>query len=258
MKKNVISSTNEEDCHVSFFKPVSLRATKNRNMVLWLVSIWAVAIFGFQILLKVTGKPTPEPTHVEFIQVWNQVKAGNADDQEMKVFSKSVLQVLGKVYIKADYKSALENAFSWSVFQLENNDREHLLAQIQGFEQATNQSSSVLDSKYLSAKLLLETDISALLDIPTDDARRTAIPFSVKSSAIGDFSDQNKATVARAMDLYLIHNRSVLTDTKFLGFPFHYFYTAVFLLCLFIGLCWFYCVRTDKIESEFFKSKSEA
>ncbi|RKX20065.1 MAG: hypothetical protein DRP35_06675 [Candidatus Zixiibacteriota bacterium] len=34
---------------------------------------------------------------------------------------------------------------------------------------------------------------------------------------------------------------------RFLGFPFHYFYTAVFLLVLFVGLCWIFCFQTDRI-----------
>lgn len=241
---------NQNDYHVSFFKPVSTRARKNRNMTVWLVAIWAIAIFGFQILLKIIGKPTPEPAHTEFIQVWDNVQSGNADNQDMKVFSNSVLQVLAKVYIKAEHKAALENAFSWSIFQMVEEEDELLLVHVQNFERVMNQNLSILDSEYLSAKLALEINVASLLDIAAEDVRRAAIPFSIKSHAIGQFSDENKAIVASAMNLYLIHNRSVLTDTKFLGFPFHYFYTAVFLLCLFISLCWIYCVRTDKIEME--------
>ena len=164
------------------------------------------------------------------------------------------MQVLAKVYIKDHYKEALENAFSWSVFQLTDDEDEKFLGHVQDFERVMNQNSSILDGDYLSAKLALETNIAFLLDVAPEDTRRIAIPFSVKSNAMEQFSDENKAIVASAMDLYLIHNRSVLTDTKFLGFPFHYFYTAVFLLCLFIGLCWIYCVRTDKIDMEHFKS----
>lgn len=51
-----------------------------------------------------------------------------------------------------------------------------------------------------------------------------------------------------AMELYLTHNRSGLTDTRFLGFPFHYWYTAQFLLILFIGLCLIYARATDKMN----------
>jgi putative solute:sodium symporter small subunit len=47
------------------------------------------------------------------------------------------------------------------------------------------------------------------------------------------------------MKLYLTHNQSVLTDTRFLGFPFHYFYTAFFLLVLFVFLCILYNLRME-------------
>ena len=49
-----------------------------------------------------------------------------------------------------------------------------------------------------------------------------------------------------AMEKYLIHNRSFLTDSSFLGFPLHYFYTAQFLLILFIVLCLIYAKAVDK------------
>ena len=48
-----------EGYHISFFKPTTERARANRNMVLWLVTVWFVAIFGFQILLKILEKPVP-------------------------------------------------------------------------------------------------------------------------------------------------------------------------------------------------------
>ncbi len=244
----------QNDYHFSFFKPGSLRAKKNRNLTLLLVSIWAVGIFGFQILLKVTGKPTPEPAHVEFHQVWNQVQDGEAEILELRTFSKSVLQVLAKVYIKPEYKSALENAFSWSVFQLAGEDPGFLLEKLNSFEQASALGISILDPAYLASKTGLEAGVADLLGLDAKDARRMAIPFSLKSNLIDQLSLENQSVVEKAMNLYLVHNRSVITDTKFLGFPFHYFYTAVFLLCLFISLCWIYCVRTDKIEKEFFLS----
>jgi putative solute:sodium symporter small subunit len=65
------------------------------------------------------------------------------------------------------------------------------------------------------------------------------------------FEDSERAQLTGIMGLYLIHNRSALTDAKFLGFPFHYFYTAVFLLILFVGLCWLYCVRTDMYNKKY-------
>ena len=61
---------------------------------------------------------------------------------------------------------------------------------------------------------------------------------------------EQQALTKEIMDRYLIHNRSVLTDTIFLGFPLHYFYTAVFLLVLFVGLCLGYCLMMERLEKE--------
>ena len=72
------------------------------------------------------------------------------------------------------------------------------------------------------------------------------LPLELRTSGVDIFTDKNRAIVETCMPFYMTHNRSVLTDTTFLGFPFHYLYTAVFLLILFIGLCWVYCYKVDK------------
>ena len=64
------------DYHISFFKPTTKIARLNRDIVVFLVVIWTIAIFGFQIALKVFEKPSPEPAYLDFEQVWDQV-AGN-------------------------------------------------------------------------------------------------------------------------------------------------------------------------------------
>ena len=56
----------KNDYHISFFKPTTDIARLNRNIVVFLVCIWTVAIFGFQIALKVFEKPTPEPAYLAF------------------------------------------------------------------------------------------------------------------------------------------------------------------------------------------------
>lgn len=40
------------DYRISFFKPTTPQARTNRNMVVWLVLIWFIAIFGFQTMLR--------------------------------------------------------------------------------------------------------------------------------------------------------------------------------------------------------------
>lgn len=239
---------NQNDYHVSFFKPVTNRARKNRTMVLWLIIIWATAIFGFQILLRVIEKPTPEPAYVTYSEVWDNVNTGNAAKEEIKAFSNSVLTVLGKVYIKPEYETALTNAFSWSILQVAGEHEEELHKIVLDFQKLNEENGNILDQNYIDTKELLTDKISTILDISENDPRKNVAPFSIDKDKIGVFSEDNKILVAEAMPMYLIHNRSVLTDTIFLGFPFHYFFTAVFLLVLFIGLCLIYCIQTDKIE----------
>lgn len=245
---------NQNDYHVSFFKPVTNRARKNRTMVLWLITIWATAIFGFQILLRVIEKPTPEPAYVSYSEAWESVKIGNADEQELKVFSNSVLTVLGKVYIKPEFKSALVNAFSWSLLQIAGEHEEVLTEMAVDFQRLTEESDNILDQDYIDIRETLSNKISVILNISENDPRRSIAPFMLDNEVSDIFSEDNKTLVAEAMPMYLIHNRSVLTDTIFLGFPFHYFFTAVFLLVLFIGLCLIYCIQTDKIERKEQKS----
>ena len=64
-------------------------------------------------------------------------------------------------------------------------------------------------------------------------------------------TSEEKEKLPQIMDKFLIHNRSVLTDTTFIGFPFHYFYTAVFLLVLFVGLCYLYAKQIERLNNQF-------
>ena len=61
---------NTNEYHISFFKPTTPQAKANRNLTLLLVLIWAVAVFGFHIVLRLIEKPVPEPILAEFEQVW--------------------------------------------------------------------------------------------------------------------------------------------------------------------------------------------
>ena len=66
-----------QDYHISFFKPTTPQATANRNLVIWLVLIWFVAIFGFHILLRIVEEPTPEPAYLTFQNAWETMENGS-------------------------------------------------------------------------------------------------------------------------------------------------------------------------------------
>jgi len=237
------------DYHISFFKPTTPHAVANRNMVLWLVLIWFVTIFGFHFLLWLIEKPTPEQAFTTFEQVWPGIEAGNGNESDLQAFGQATLSVLGKIAIAEDDRSVLDKALSWSVYQL-SEDREGLLQKIAAFEQMKDKITELSDANYIAAKSELSDRLSPALKLSALDVRSKILPLELTTAEIKNMSESTRQKLPIVMRKYLVHNQSFLTDFKFLGFPFHYFYTAIFLLVLFVGLCWLYCVRTDQVNAK--------
>ena len=240
----------QNDYHFSFFKPTTESARHNRNMVVQLVLIWAVALFGFQILLKILEKPVPEPSYTLVETSWQAIESGTPALSDYQGAGQAVLSVLGKIAIQADDKLLLENALSWMVYQI-SDQKEDLKSTISEFEIVSAAITDISDEAYVAKKNELIPVLAELLALNELDVRSKIAPLSVKSALMESFEDSGREQMMETMGLYLIHNRSALTDAKFLGFPFHYFYTAVFLLILFVGLCWLYCVRTDMFNKKY-------
>jgi putative solute:sodium symporter small subunit len=238
--------------HFSFFKPSTDSARRNRNMVVQLVLIWAVAIFGFHFLLKVLSKPTPQPVYALYEESWPAITAGNATVSEYQQSAQAALSVLGKVSIQPQHRQALDNAISWFAWKVADSAQQsQLLPELIAFESIAAEITDIRDTRYVEQKMKLVPVLAGLYGLDPVDVRAKIAPLEVHSSMLESFSEENRNLFMESMDLYLIHNRSVLTDFRFLGFPFHYFYTAVFLLILFVGLCWLYCVRTDMFNRKY-------
>lgn len=242
--------SSQNDYHISFFKPTTDSARKNRNMVVQLVLIWAVAIFGFQITLKIIEKPVPEPAYTAFESSWKAIDAGFPSTPDLQIAGQSVLSVLGKVAIKPEHREVLDNALSTFAYQI-SDQKEDLKSAFSAFEEFAASTTVITDEAYVAKKNELIPILAGLFDLNSLDVRSKIAPLEVKSSLMESFDVSGKEALVDIMGLYLIHNRSVLTDTPFLGFPFHYFYTAVFLLMLFVVLCWLYCVRTDLFNKKY-------
>ncbi len=235
------------DYRISFFKPATEMARLNRNIVISLVIIWTVTIFGFQIALKVISKPTPEPAYLAFEQVWDQVSSGNASQEDLQVFAQVSLSVLGKNFIDPEHRKAMDNGLSWSLIQLAGPDKGKILRQdIAAFEKLKGEIDNITDPEYVNARNKLASGVSPVLGLSPGDVRTTLVSIELNSSMMDALSTESREAIPAAMALYLVHPQSFLTDVRVLGFPFHYFYTAVFLLVLFVGLCWLYCVRADR------------
>ena len=204
---------------VNFFKPKSEATRANTKLISILVVIWVVAVFGFQFLLIGLGKPVPEKTLLDFQELWPEVQSAPAD-ADLQAFSRVMLMTLGKnATVKDADKELMEQALAVSINLLgpEANTAEAAVEAIglgaDGFDPLLE------DQLYYHFTTTEAADFSAVSGLP------------------------------EAMERYLVHNRSFLTDTTFLGFPLHYYYTGQFLLILFIVLCLIYARVTDKMNT---------
>ncbi|MEA1896201.1 MAG: DUF4212 domain-containing protein [Bacteroidota bacterium] len=242
----------KNDYHFSFFKPTTDSSRRNRNMVVQFVLIWAIAIFGFQILLKILEKPTPEPAYIVYETHWGDIQDGNIELTNLQNVGKSALSVLGKVAIDAGHRQALDNAVSWMAWNIADSiQKQRLIVAVKEFEDIALITENITDDIYVGKKDQLISILQETFNLHPNDVRGKIAALEVKSSLMGAFDTESRKIFEEAMGLYLIHNRSVLTDIRFLGFPFHYFYTAVFLLILFVGITWLYCVRTDMFNKKY-------
>ncbi len=228
-----------EDLDVNFFKPLSGHARANMRLIVTLFLIWAVAVFGFQFLLLALEKPTPEPNYETFQSVWSKVAQDSANAEEQRAFAKVALAVLGKnVAVSAQHREVLRESLTATVLSLLPVDQRstfssHLASG--STDEAVNEAINALGLKNEGfERLMIALLPSSLVDVDTPK-----------------ITQGNKEAIPEIMSLYLIHNQSILTDFRLVGFPFHYWYTAQFLLILFVLLCLVYAVQIDKIHSKY-------
>ncbi|MBN1251489.1 MAG: DUF4212 domain-containing protein [Bacteroidales bacterium] len=243
--------TKSDNYNISFFKPTTELARINRNLTIKLLLIWVIAIFGFQILLRIIEKPTPEPAYIAYKQVWDKIKSENASYEENQVFLKSALSVLGKLSVNTDDKIILDKIVSSVSYKLiPEEKKENFINEVIEFNKIKSEITSLSDNKYVVLKTAITSEAASFLGVKDYSLEAKLIPFELIPENMKRIDIQNNELVEGVMSKYLIHNQSFLTDFKFLSFPFHYFYTAVFLLILFVGICWFYCYKTDKIHEK--------
>jgi len=222
--------------------------------------IWAVAVFGFQILLRVIEKPTPEKAYITYESVWEKVKTGNATAIERKDFVSSVTAVLGKSSLKKDDRVILADALSWNTYNsIDSSAKAALLKNVQDFKSGRESlAKSTNDQGFIQAREALDlskkeiiNQVSSIYGYPVSSLEATIIAFNLTEADIPQLSDKAINSLPEIMKVNLIHNQSFLTDTKFLGFPFHYFYTAEFLLILFVLLSLLYSWRIGRLQKRF-------
>jgi uncharacterized membrane protein len=250
--------TTINEYNFNLFKPVSPYGRKNRNLIITLLIIWFVAVFGFQFLLLLVQKPTPEKTLQTFESVWESIKTGKATVTEKMDFVNSLVDVAGKSSVKPADRIVLGNALTWSVFSMVSDSEKVILShQILELKTIKEKLPKAKDAEYAvmqSDLLRIKTNINAIANektgIDPTNNKAAILPYNLNADN-KELSATDLETLPEIMKLYLTHNQSFLTDSKFLGFPFHYFYTAEFLLILFVCMCLFYSIRVTQLQKRF-------
>lgn len=249
--------TNTNQYNFSLFKPVSEYGRRNRNLILTLITIWFLSIFGFQVLLLIFEKPTPEKSLISFESVWDQVKAGTSSDQQKMELVNSMIMVSGKSSVKPTDRLVLNKALTFYVYgMVSDSDKVVLAANIKELAGIREKLATAKDDEYGQLQSDLQRIKAGINGIanektgidPTNN-KAAILPYSLNAEN-AELSAQEMESLPQIMKLYLTHNQSFLTDTKFLGFPFHYFYTAEFLLILFVLLSLFYSIRITQIQKK--------
>jgi hypothetical protein len=218
-----------------------------------MLAIWAIAVFGFQFLLRAVEKPTPEKALTMFESTWKEVSTTDIKTADYKTFLNSLVLVRGKNIVKAEDQEVLSGAISFVMFNIVPDSlKPVMISSITEITSLKEQLTGAKDQKYLDLKIQIAEKNKEITSI--GEQYSGFKPGSLESSILisslqekypSSLNDKSFANLPGLMKLYLTHNQSFLTDTKFLGFPFHYFYTAVFLLILFVALCIVYNILIE-------------
>jgi uncharacterized membrane protein len=242
----------------SLFTPRNIHGKKNRNVILSMLAIWAVAVFGFQFLLRMIEKPTPEKSLVMFESTWKQSALTGLKSADYKTILHSLVLVRGKNIVKTADQKILSDAISCTFFMLvPDSIKNTMVGSIAEIKSLKGKLIEARDKEYLDLKNIINDknkNIAVMGEFysgfKTGSLESTILISTLQDKFPDTLNDSSFSGLPAIMKLYLTHNQSVLTDSKFLGFPFHYFYTAVFLLILFVTLCIVYNIliewRLDK------------
>lgn len=251
--------SSDDQYNFSLFKPRNFHGKKNRNVILTLLVIWLTAVFGFQLLLRVIEKPVPEKALTSFRSVWPDRETLKPGDEDYRILLESLVHVRGKNTVKAEARKVISAGISTIVFKMVPDSIGTLIESgLLGFGElkgrlAVAQGQDYLDAKtgLLAAKKHLSSITAGYTGFAEGSLESSILINSISAEHPESLSDDIFSGLPGIMELYLIHNQSFLTDTIFLGFPFHYFYTAVFLLILFIILCIVYNILVERrLKSE--------
>ncbi|MBN2862282.1 MAG: DUF4212 domain-containing protein [Bacteroidales bacterium] len=237
----------------SIFRPRNLHGRKNRNVIFSMLLIWAITVFGFQILLRIIQKPTPEKALAMFESAWPKILSDDSESRDYSTLLNSLILVKGKNMVKPADQKILSGAISYLAYkQMPDTIKAVVQTGISEIKKLKAQLGNVKGEEYLEISTIIQSKLRVLSEIsePYSGYSTGTLESSIFIASLDDqypesLNDTSLSGLPDIMRFYLTHFQSALTDTRFLGFPFHYFYTAVFLLILFIALCIIYNILVE-------------
>jgi len=220
---------------VNFFKPSTPFLKENIRAIVIALVIWGVATYGFQILLKIVETPTPEASYVAYQQVAPKLADGSASAEDKVTAANLYLAVLGKsaALLKNE---PLKAAFTSTVYNILPGSERQKLVEV---------AAQVVEDKKVDVGFINEA-----IGITDNKAMMAVVPYAL-TAVSPDNMVMADPGLKPTLDKFLIHNQSFLTDTIVLGFPFHYLYTALILLTLFVLICLIYCQVIDRLMKKY-------
>ncbi|NMC38890.1 MAG: DUF4212 domain-containing protein [Bacteroidales bacterium] len=242
-----------EEYNFSIFRPRNLHGKKNRNVILTMLLIWAVAVFGFQFLLRAVEKPAQEKALVTFLELWPSVRSGTVTPGSHNAFLTSLVMARGKNTLKPEEQKVISDAITCFTYRILPDSVESAISgSVLTVSDLRNSLASLKGEQYLEVKKKISDHYSEITDAAAEytgftrgSLESSILTYSLQTSFPSTMSDASFDGLEDIMKLYMTHNQSFLTDSRILGFPFHYFYTAVFLLILFVILCIVYNILVE-------------
>ena len=221
--------------NVNFFKPSTPFLKENVRAIVLCLVVWGVSVFGFQIILKTIEKPVFEKGHLVYQRVYPKLTQKTATVSEKKEIAVIYLQLMAKS-IPLRNNESLKAVFTATIEDILPITEKAKLTQVA--EKVQHDKS--VDTAFIASALGVENNTPL----------RVIIPYALVSLA-GQQGFLVHDEIPTIMDRYLVHNQSFLTDTVFMGFPLHYFYTAIVLLLLFLIICLIYCRFIDRLMKKY-------
>ncbi len=242
-----------EEYNFSIFKPRNIHGRKNRNVIMTMLLIWAVAVFGFQFLLKAIEKPTPEKSLLTFMELWPSVRSGSVTPDRHNPFLTTLVLARGKNTMKPDEQKIISDAITCFTYSIIPDSAGRVLGSIvKSISDLRSSLASLKGEQFLEVKKKISDHYSDIIDATVKytgfkrgSLESSIFVYSLQTSFPSSMSDASFDRLEKIMKLYMTHNQSFLTDSRILGFPFHYFYTSVLLLILFVILCIVYNILVE-------------